>query len=76
MPTITIDTKNMNMTGENILTKQDGNFLIVAIDMTEILGQSKSGLSNTIASSGGHTPVGKSPRGKTMKLNLYLGEPA
>lgn len=61
--------------GQNIRAKQEDNLLVLVIDLEETIGPSSSGKMMGIASTGGFTPLfAQSSRGKTIKLNLYLGE--
>jgi hypothetical protein len=59
----------------NLKAKQDGTDLTLVIDLAKTVGPSSSGKMMGIASTGGFTqlPV-ENPRGKEIKLNLYLGE--
>lgn len=53
---------------KNVETKVEGNYLTIKIDLTKDLGQSKSGKSTMIGSTGGFTTV-STPKGD-VKLSL------
>lgn len=59
----------------NLEMEQDGEKLILKIDLSKTIGLSSTGKMMGIASTGGFItlPV-ETSRGKTVKLNLYLGE--
>jgi len=61
--------------GQNVQAKQEGDTLLLAIDLSKTIGLSSSGKMMGIASTGGFTPLfATTERGKQIKLNLYLGE--
>lgn len=61
--------------GQNVTAKQEGDNLILVIDLSKTIGPSSSGKMMGIASTGGFIPLfAQSPRGKPIKLNLFLGE--
>lgn len=60
---------------ENVVVAQQGNKLIVTVDLEKTIGLSSTGKMMGIASTGGFVslPVSTS-RKKSIKMNLYIGE--
>jgi hypothetical protein len=59
----------------NLTAKQEGSELTLKIDLGKTVGPSSSGKMMGIANTGGFTQLAvDNPRGKDVKLNLYLGE--
>jgi hypothetical protein len=60
------------MIGQNITAKQEGDKLILEIDLSKEIGLSSTGKMMGIASTGGFVPLFNMT--KEFKVNLYLGE--
>lgn len=64
-------TKQSMELGSNVTGEMDGNTLVLRIDITKRFGESKSGKSETIATTSGNVKVA-TPKGDiTLGLNLY-----
>ena len=55
--------------GQNIVYEKDGNILTLKIDLSKTLGESASGKSNNIATTGGNISM---PWDDAMKLGINL----
>jgi hypothetical protein len=61
----------------NLTLKQEGTEITLTIDLAQTVGLSSSGKMMGIASTGGFTQLQvENPRGKAVKLNLFMGEKA
>lgn len=70
--TNTID--NLTEVAENLKVKQEGDLLIIVIDLSVTPKPSESGKMSSLASTGGFTPLPiKTPAGKFVKASLYVG---
>lgn len=62
-------------TGNNIKFMQEGDKLIIFVNLEETIGLSTSGKMMGIASSEGFTQLAvTTSRGKRVKMNMYIGE--
>lgn len=69
--TITIETKNSHPVGENISVVEEGNYLILIVDLTKEIGLSSTGKMMGVASTAGFTFLSN-----TLKGNVYIGKKA
>lgn len=56
---------------KNVTVKQDGNILLIEIDVTKRFGKSASGKNTIVASTEGNISIGP---GITLGLNAYVKE--
>ena len=71
---MTTKIENTLEAGENVRYQIEDGVLTIVVDLEKTIGLSSTGKMMGIGSTGGFTRIGNSPRGKTMSLNLYLGE--
>ena len=67
--TITIETKNARMVGENIHVAEEGNYLILIVDLTKQIGLSSTGKMMGVASTAGFAFLSDK-----LKGNVYIGK--
>jgi len=69
--TITIETKNARLVGENVHVAEEGNYLVLIVDLTKQIGLSSTGKMMGVASTQGFTVLSNS-----LKGNVYIGKKA